>query len=145
MTASPTKPAATFYFTIISRLYQGSVDSITGCIRILPDLACLESSSKRFVERLVNSLKSLDIVIFEFKFMHDEKVLCCRPVPHSQSGASTDKASKATTQAIFLKAKKYGITTGNIYMYIRLLLSIEHSFDNRILTGVPKKGKNFSG
>ena len=43
--------------------------------------------------------------------MHDQKILSCRPVS-SLNGGVADRATKVFTQAVFSKAKKYGVTTG---------------------------------
>lgn len=98
------------YFTVISKLHQGTVDSITGCLQILNDLNCLESNSKRFIKSLLNSQKNIDTFICEFKFMHDERIICCKPC--GLCNGTGDSSLINISQFIFRTAKKYSITTG---------------------------------
>ena len=100
-----------FYFTIVSKLYQGTIDSIIGSIRIITGLKCLDSNSKRFLSNLIDIQPSLDYFICEFKFMHEEKIICCKPCGQKDS----DIALSNMSHAIFKLAKKYGITTGKKY------------------------------
>lgn len=101
----------TFYYTIISRLHQGSVESIIGSIRVLTSLPCIGSNSRKFISSIVSANeKYIDAFICEFKFMHDEQILCCKPC--ALSTTTTDTHLTAISQSIHHKAKKYGITTG---------------------------------
>lgn len=78
------------YFTVISKLYQGHLESLIGCIRVLTSFTSLDANSKRFINSLLDadsegtsSSKSLvnmiDSIICECKFMHEEKIIRCKP------------------------------------------------------------------
>ena len=134
------------YFTIISKLHQGSIESITGCIKILNVFSSLDSNSKRFMNNLlnpatagngsssvasgVNSLTSnqnlLNAFVCEFKFMHEEKLICCKPCGLN---SNTDVNLVNLCQAVVRLAKKYGITTG--YWDDMFYLTLECSVSNR--------------
>lgn len=99
-----------FYFTIVSKLYQGTIDSIIGSIRIISGLKCLDPNSKRFLNELMDIQPTLDFFICEFKFMHEEKIICCKPCGQKDPDITISNLS----QKIFKLAKKFGITTGKI-------------------------------
>jgi hypothetical protein len=130
------------FFTIISKLHQGSIESIVGCIKILAVFSSLDSNSKRFMNNLLtpssssssNSSSSslignsqlLNSFVCEFKFMHEEKLICCKPCGLT---SSTDVNLVNLCQAIVRLAKKYGITTG--YWDDMFYLTLESSVTNR--------------
>jgi hypothetical protein len=127
------------YFTIISKLHQGSIESIVGCIKILTVFSSLDSNSKRFMSNLLTPSSSssstsslignsqlLNSFVCEFKFMHEEKLICCKPCGLS---SSTDVNLVNLCQAIVRLAKKYGITTG--YWDDMFYLTLESSVTNR--------------
>jgi hypothetical protein len=140
-TSSPNnKP---LFFTIISKLHQGSIESIIGCIKILSVFSALDSNSKRFMSNLLNPSHSsssssssaaalignanlINSFVCEFKFMHEEKLICCKPCGLN---ASTDVNLVNLCQAIVRLAKKYGITTG--YWDDMFYLTLESNVTNR--------------
>lgn len=110
-----------FYFTIVSKLYQGSLESLTGCIRILNTFTTLDANSKRFMNNLMNpasgssssanslpTLSQLDKFVCECKFHQEEKIICVKPC--GLTGG--DPNIVTACQAVVRLAKKYGITTG---------------------------------
>ncbi len=127
-------PSKGFYFTIVSKLYQGSLESLTGCIRILNTFTSLDSNSKKFMNILMNptssgssnsnslpSLSQLDKFVCECKFHQEEKIICVKPC--GLNGG--DPSIVAACQAVVRLAKKYGITTGYWEdMFYRELISL---------------------
>ncbi len=81
------------YFTIISKLYQGTLESLIGCIRVLTTFTSLDTNSKRFLNSLLTNdtdaaggtssnsavVSMIDTIICECKFMHEEKIIRCKP------------------------------------------------------------------
>ena len=78
------------YFTVISKLYQGHLESLIGCIRVLTTFTSLDANSKRFISSLLdannegtsaskNLVNMIDTIICECKFMHEEKIIRCKP------------------------------------------------------------------
>lgn len=106
-----------FYFTIVSKLYQGSLESLTGCIRLLTTFTALDPNSKKFMNNLLNppqgssstlpTTNQLDKFVCECKFHHEEKIVCIKPC-----GLNGDPNVANVCQSIVRLAKKYGITTG---------------------------------
>lgn len=114
-----------FYFTIVSKLYQGTLESLTGCIRVLNTFTSFDPNSKRFMNNLLNpasaptpgsssppihlpSIPQLDRFICECKFHNEEKIVCVKPC--GLNGGDPNIVN--ICQAIVRLAKKYGITTG---------------------------------
>lgn len=142
------------YFTIISKLYQGTLESIIGCIRIMSVLNALDSNSKRFLNSLiqpqpvtpsappasttnkpsqqtnnasVNRLMPLsDSFVCECKFMQEEKIICCKPCGLNNT---SDASVTNLCQSIIRLAKRYGITTG--YWEDMFYLTFDSSIPNR--------------
>lgn len=131
------------YFTIISKLHQGSIETIIGSIRILSLFSSLDPNSKRFMSNLVNHGNSasgggsntassqlnpnlLNAFVCEFRFMHEEKLICCKPCGLN---SSTDVNLVNLCQAVVKLAKKYGMATG--YWDDMFYLSLESSVTNR--------------
>lgn len=110
--------AKEMYFTIISKLHQGTLETLIGSIRIMGTINSLEPKSKKFINCLINSnelnqsakLKDLDTFVCEFKFMHEEKMISCKPC--GVNGNSPDPQLMTMLQAVFRLAKKLGISTG---------------------------------
>lgn len=101
-----------FYFTIVSKLYKGTIMSIIGCIRILNRLSCLNANSRRFIAYIMKTEPNIDKFICEIKFMHDEQILIIKPCGLRNS--SSNNIRTKLSQNIFQLAKKYEITTGNL-------------------------------
>lgn len=99
-----------FYFTIVSKLYKGTIMSIIGCIRILNRLSCLNANSRRFIAYIMKTEPNIDKFICEIKFMHDEQILIIKPCGLRNS--SSNNIRTKLSQNIFQLAKKYEITTG---------------------------------
>lgn len=130
------------YFTIISKLYQGSLESLVGCIRILNSFSALDANSKRFMNCLMTqsvpnstangttqnlpALNIIDSFVCECKFMHEEKLICCKPCGLT---GGTDTHFVNVCQAIVRLAKRYGITTG--YWEDMFYLTLENAVPNR--------------
>ena len=125
------------YFTIISKLYQGSLESIIGCIRVLSALTTLDNNSKRFLKSLIEPqtkqqqqvspmLPLTDSFVCEFKFMHEEKIISCKPCGISNT---SDQAITNLCQSIIRLAKRYGISTG--YWEDMFYLTCESMIPNR--------------
>ncbi|CAF0967805.1 unnamed protein product [Brachionus calyciflorus] len=124
------------YFTIISKLHQGTMETLIGCIRIMSAINSLDANSKKFLTTLLNppsnstnpvQNKSLENFVCEFKFMHEEKIICCKPC--GLSGSATDPGLLNLTQSIFRLAKRFGITTG--YWEDMFYLGLECAAPNR--------------
>jgi hypothetical protein len=130
----------TSYFTIVSKLNQGTVETITGSIKILTALSSLDANSKRFLNCLFTNQNSstsapshtsssstgqnpcnLDSFICEFKFMHEEKLVCCKPCNEAKQSS--------LNQLVVRAAKRYAITTG--YWDDMFYLAIESGAPNR--------------
>jgi hypothetical protein len=125
------------YFTVISKLYQGTLDSIIGCVRLLSLVSALDANSKRFLNYLINQNKLnnpkenqsaliVDSFICECKFMHEEKIICCKPCG---LGSGADASLINLCQSIVRVAKRYGIQTG--YWEDMFYLNVESSMPNR--------------
>jgi len=126
------------YFTLISKLYQGTLESLIGCIRVLTTFTSLDANSKRFVKSLLDpnteyssntkaSLPMIDSIICECKFMHEEKIIRCKPC--GLNGNATDPKLVNCCQQIGRLAKKYGITSG--YWEDMFYLTLESAVPNR--------------
>lgn len=123
------------YFTIISKLYQGTLETLIGSIRIMKTIHSLEPKSKKFINSLVNSnganqlpnLKNLDAFVCEFKFMHEEKMVSCKPC--GVNGSNVDPKLVDVLQTVFRLAKKLGISTG--YWEEIFYLGLESAAPNR--------------
>ena len=116
------------YFTIISKLYQGNLESMIGCIRVLNALSTLDTNSKRFLKSLVEPQNStlvalIDSFVCEFKFMHEEKIISCKPCGMS------DQAVTNLCQTVIRLAKRYSISTG--YWEDMFYLSFDNIIPNR--------------
>lgn len=120
------------YFTIVSKLYQGSLESLIGCIRILGALSSLDANSRRFMNCLMsqngttlsssngnnsnntsnggtspqNNVSIIDCFVCECKFMHEEKIICCKPC--GLNGGGSDANLVNLCQSIVRLAKRYG-------------------------------------
>jgi len=116
------------YFTIISKLYQGNLESIIGCIRVLSALSTLDTNSKRFLKSLVEPQNStnrplIDSFVCECKFMNDEKIISCKPCGISSQAVTN------ICQTVMRLAKRYGISTG--YWEDMFYLSFDNIIPNR--------------
>lgn len=129
------------YFTIISKLYQGSMVSLIGCIRVLAILASLDANSRRFMSFLLNQTNqtnessgqqnlpnrlAIDCFVCECKFMHEEKLICCKPCGLN---GPTDPKLVSLSQSIVKLAKRCGLSTS--YWEDMFYLSMEASCPNR--------------
>ena len=130
------------YFTIISKLYQGTLESLIGCLRIIGSISFLDANSKRFMNCLTTNdaknengasnnnsnspLNVLDGFVCEFKFMHEEKMICCKPC--GVTGSNDTNLTNMCTTVVRL-AKRFGITTG--YWEDMFYLTLESSVPNR--------------
>lgn len=151
------------YFTVVSKLYQGSLESLIGCVRILTTLSALDANSKRFMNTVMkqyfkgsatttttgtnnsgqvvsagavpvkagspngtNQMPLIDSFVCECKFMHEEKIICCKPCGMS-GGADPNLVNLC--QSIVRLAKRFGITTG--YWEDMFYLTLESSVPNR--------------
>lgn len=129
------------YFTIISKLYQGSIVSLIGCIRVLGIFTTLDANSRRFMSFLLNqhqptssdsSLNQLpaklaiDCFVCECKLMHEEKLICCKPCGLN---GPTDPKLVSLSQTIVKLAKRCGLSTS--YWEDMFYLSMEASCPNR--------------
>jgi hypothetical protein len=134
LTQNPTK---SLYFTVVSKLYQGTLDSIIGCVRLLSLVSSLDANSKRFLNYLINQNRLnnpkenqptliVDSFICECKFMHEEKIICCKPCG---LGTGADANLINLCQSIVRLAKRYGIQTG--YWEDMFYLTVESSMPNR--------------
>ena len=120
------------YFTIISKLYQGSLESIIGCIRVLSVLTTLDTNSKRFLKSLVEPtptqqrtlLPLTDSFVCECKFMQEEKIISCKPC-----GLTSDQSIANLSQTIIRLAKRYSISTG--YWDDMFYLTFDSAIPNR--------------
>lgn len=123
------------YFTIISKLYQGTLETLIGSIRIMKTINSLEPKSKKFINSLIDSnessqlakLKNLDTFVCEFKFMHEEKMVSCKPC--GVNGTTADPQLINLLQTVFRLAKKLGISTG--YWEEIFYLGLESAAPNR--------------
>jgi len=141
--SSPTKGV---YFTMISKLYQGSLISLIGCIRVLAMFTTLDANSKRFMSFLLNQNQpngasnnngdsqanslpnklAIDFFVCECKFMHEEKLICCKPCGLS---GPTDPKLVSLSQTIVRIAKRCGLSTS--YWEDMFYLSMDASCPNR--------------
>ncbi len=153
------------YFTVISKLYQGHLESLIGCIRVLTTFTSLDANSKRFISSLLdannegtsaskNLVNMIDTIICECKFMHEEKIIRCKPCGLNGNfirffifsildsemfwikcvdvkGHTTDPKLVNCCQQINRLAKKYGITSG--YWEDMFYLSLDSGVPNREL------------
>lgn len=129
------------YFTLISKLYQGTLESLIGCIRVLTTFTSLDANSKRFINSLLDSSNEantsstkelgsmIDSIICECKFMHEEKIIRCKPC--GLNGHHTDPKLVNCCQKINRLAKKYGITSG--YWEDMFYLTLDSAVPNREL------------
>lgn len=141
------------YFTIVSKLYQGTIESLIGCVRVLTTFTSLDSNSKRFINSLLDSgnlnmninnsnneassssssskacVSMIDSIICECKFMHEEKIIRCKPC--GLNGHTTDPKLINCCQQINRLAKKYGITSG--YWEDMFYLTLDSAVPNREL------------
>lgn len=128
------------YVTIISKLQQGTLETIIGCIKILGTISSLDTNSKRFLSCLTNSNATnsngastnipanlIDNFVCECKFMHEDKIISCKPC--GLNGSGNDPNLVNLCQSIVRLAKRYGITTG--YWEDMFYLSLESSAPNR--------------
>jgi len=139
--ANPTKKG--IYITVVSKLYQGTLESLIGCIRILSSIASLDPNSRRFMNCLMNqgassdgkndnglsnviSTLNLDGFVCECKFMHEEKIICCKPC--GVTGTNDPSLTNMCT-AIVRLAKRFGITTG--YWEDMFYLTLDTNVPNR--------------
>lgn len=131
-----------FYFTIVSKLNQGTLESLTGSIRILNTFTNFDSNSKRFMNNLLNSgsgaantssgsasppiqlpsLVQLDRFVCECKFHNEEKIVCIKPC----GLVGGDPNIVNICQSVVRLAKKYGITTGywEDMFYCKLIIKV---------------------
>lgn len=138
------------YFTIVSKLYQGSLESYIGCIKVLGSLVELDSNSKKFMKYLTNQhfttndnntknekIKSssggkvkVDSFVCECKFIHEDKIICCKPcgLTGTTSG-SGDQQLISLCQSVVRVAKQFGMTTG--YWDDMFYLCVDQSVPNR--------------
>ena len=131
------------YITVVSKLYQGTLESLIGCIRILSSIASLDANSRRFMNCLISQGSSndtkidngtsnfiatlnLEQFVCECKFMHEEKLICCKPC--GATGTNDPNLTNMCT-AIVRLAKRFGITTG--YWEDMFYLTIDTSVPNR--------------
>jgi len=73
------------YFTLVSKLYQGSLQTYVGCIKLLDAFTSLDSNSKKFMASLRSQYfktskdkpneNSIHSFVCECKFMHEEKLI----------------------------------------------------------------------
>jgi hypothetical protein len=120
------------YFTVISKLYQGSLESIIGSIRILSVLTSLDLNSKKFLKAINNHSKAkkdslaylLDNFVCECKVLPEERILSCKPCGINQSNDVMN-----TSQTVIRFAKRYNVQTG--YWEDMLYLSFESAIPNR--------------
>jgi hypothetical protein len=131
-----TNSTKSLYFTIISKLYQGTLESIIGCVRVLSVISSLDANSKRFLSCLVqqlshvptqqNSKNTVDSFVCECKFMQEERLICCKPCGFNKP---SDPSTALLCQNIIRLAKRYGITTG--YWEDMFYLTFDASIPNR--------------
>lgn len=136
------------YFTLVSKLYQGSIVSLIGCIRTLSVLSSLDANSRRFLNYLLNNSNGnassassssnntsntntspsikIDCFVCECKFMHEEKLICCKPCGLN---SPTDAKLVNLSQSIVRLAKRCGLTTS--YWEDMFYLSLDSSVPNR--------------
>ena len=119
-------------------MIQGTLESLTGCIRVITSFASLDSNSKRFMSSLMNHkstesdkscLSMIDSIVCECKFMHEEKIIRCKPC--GLNGNATDPNLVTCCQSIGRLAKKYGITSG--YWEDMFYLTLDTAVPNREL------------
>lgn len=123
------------YFTIISKLHQGTLETLIGSIQIISTINSLEPKSKKFINSLVNpngsnqsaQLKNLSIFVCEFKFMHEEKMISCKPC--GLNGKSPDPNLMNLLKTVFSLAKRLGISIG--YWEEIFYLGLESAAPNR--------------
>ncbi len=94
------------YITVVSKLYKGSIIAVIGSIRVLLNCNFLSVNSQKFVGDLLKSVKGIEKVICEFKFVNDERILSVKYL-------SGETSCSGIHNAIFRLSKKYAITTGN--------------------------------
>lgn len=152
------------YVTIMSKLYHGSLESLTGCIKILNLLTALDNNSRRFVNSLIKqfrpasssggeiksveidmnrvnlnpadsssaapvlppSVDPIDSLVCECKFMHEDKIICCKPCGLN---GKQDANLAHLSQLIVRLSKRYGITIG--YWEDTFYLTLSGSLPNR--------------
>lgn len=130
------------YFTIISKLYPGSIISLIGCIRVLAIFTTLDANSRRFMNFLLNQTQNtsssesttssvpnkltIDCFVCECKFMHEEKLICCKPCGLS---GPTDPKLVSLSQTIVKLAKRCGLSTS--YWEDMFYLAMDASCPNR--------------
>ncbi len=112
-------------------MHQGQIETIVGCIKVLSTISSLDKKSKKFIKGLLNSNEEIDLFICECKFMHDEKVICCKPCGTNFKNTADSNCSSSICQVIMRLAKKYGITTG--YWEEMLYLNLSFEAPNREL------------
>lgn len=111
------------YFTVISKLYSGTIESLIGCIHVLHSINSLDANSKRFISCLMSQSTSKDVSLIdgfvcECKFMHEEKLICCKPcgvgsaAQHTNGGGLGEANLANVCSQVVRLAKRFGITTG---------------------------------
>jgi hypothetical protein len=133
---APSNTTKSLYFTIISKLYQGTLESIIGCVRVLTVLSSLDTNSKRFLNCLMqqpfpmsnqqNQKTLIDSFVCECKFMQEERLICCKPCGFNNA---SDPLIASLCQNILRLAKRYGITTG--YWDDMFYLTFDSTIPNR--------------
>lgn len=116
------------YFTIVSKLYQGSLESYIGCIKVLGTLIELDVNSKKFMKYLTIT-KGLDSFVCECKFIHEDKIICCKPCGLNATSGSGDQKLIGLCQSVVRVAKQFGMTTG--YWEDMFYLCVDQSAPNR--------------
>ena len=116
---SAKSPPRSIYFTIVSKLHQGTLTSFIGCLSLVDVFAPLDLASKRFVHSLLatgtdttttttstTNTSSHGSFVCECQFLVNESLICCKPCGFANS---SDPHTAQQGRAILRLARRNSI------------------------------------